>query len=131
MRPMNSDNFSITNKTKATPRGVSFRQIKEKILGKKYNLSLVFIGDKKSQQLNRAYRKKNQPTNCLSFALSKNSGEIFLNLNKAKKEAGHFGKKFDEFVAFLFIHSLLHLKGMEHGSIMEEVEEKMCGFFKV
>ncbi|WP_460997032.1 rRNA maturation RNase YbeY, partial [Staphylococcus aureus] len=104
-------NFTITNTTKSTIPRVHFVEIKNKGVGKKYNLSLVFVGDKKSQTLNNKYRGKNKPTNCLSFSLDKNSGEIFINLNKAKKEAPQFEKKFPNFVAFLFIHSLLHLKG--------------------
>lgn len=104
-----------------------FAKIKETVLGKKYELSLVFVGDKKSQSLNKSYRGKNKPTNCLSFPLDKNSGEIFLNLGRAKKEASSFGQKFDDFTTFLFIHSCLHLKGMEHSSRMEKAEMK---FFK-
>ena len=125
-----NDTFSITNSTKSAPKGVPFAKIKEAALGKKYELSLVFIGNKKSQTLNNSYRGKNQPANCLSFSLSKNSGEIFLNLSKAKKEARAFGRKFDNFVAFLFIHSCLHLKGMEHGGRMEEAEMKLLKKFQ-
>jgi probable rRNA maturation factor len=125
------ENFTITNTTKSAPKGVPFRKIKEVVLGKKYELSLVFVGDTKSQKLNSAYRGKNKPTNCLSFSLDKNSGEIFLNLAKAKKEASVFGRKFDSFVAFLFIHSCLHLKGMEHGDKMERAEEKIRRVFKI
>jgi probable rRNA maturation factor len=124
------EKFSITNTTKSAPKGVPFAKIKDAVLGPKYELSLVFVGDKKSRALNNSYRGKNQPTNCLSFALGKNSGEIFLNLKKAKKEAAKFGQKFDNFVAFLFIHSCLHLKGMEHGSRMERAEMKFLKKFQ-
>jgi probable rRNA maturation factor len=123
------EKFSITNTTKSTLPRVPFAKIKNVVLDEKYQLSLVFIGDKKSQQLNNSYRGKNQPTNCLSFSLDKNSGEIFLNLKKAEKEALKFGRKFDNFVAFLFIHSCLHLKGMEHSSRMEKAEVKLLKIF--
>jgi probable rRNA maturation factor len=125
------ENFTITNTTKSTPPSVPFVSIKEKVLGEKYRLSLVFIGDKKSQNLNNSYRGKNKPTNCLSFALDENSGEIFLNLGKAKKEAPDFDKNFENFVAFLFIHSCLHLKGFEHSSKMEKAEAKLLKQFPV
>ena len=125
------DTFSITNTTKSTLPGVPFAKIKEAVVGKKYSLSLVFIGQKKSQTLNNTYRGKNKPTNCLSFTLDKNSGEIFLNLTKAKLEAKLFDRQFDNFVAFLFIHSLMHLKGMEHGDKMERAEEKIRKVFKI
>ncbi len=122
--------FSITNTTRGEVPGVDFLPIKDSVLGKKYELSLVFVGDKKSQTLNNKYRKFNKPTNCLSFSLGKNSGEIFINLGKAKKEAPSFGMKFEKFIIYLFIHSCLHLKGMDHGSIMEKAEEKMLKIFK-
>ena len=123
------ENFTITNTTKSTPTSVPFAKIKTAALGQKYQLSLVFIGDKKSQELNSSYRGKNKPTNCLSFALDENSGEIFLNLGKAKKEAPDFDKNFENFVAFLFIHSCLHLKGFEHSSKMEKAEDKFLKKF--
>jgi len=121
----NSINFEITNKTKSTLSGVSFDKIKEAALGKKYNLSLVFIGERRSRTLNKNYRGKDKPTNILSFTLDKNEGEIFITLEKAKKEAKQFGRNFKNFVAFLFIHGLMHLKGFDHGSRMEEAEEKL------
>ncbi|KND48833.1 MAG: putative rRNA maturation factor YbeY [Parcubacteria bacterium C7867-005] len=96
--------------------------MKDAVLGKKYELSLVFIGDKKSQNLNRTYRDKNKPTNILSFSLSKSSGEIFINLRLSKKQAKNFDRKFDNFIGFLFIHGLFHLKGFDHGDTMEKRE---------
>lgn len=126
-----NDNFSITNTTKSKVPHVPFLEIKEKVVGKKYSLSLVFIGDKKSQKLNNTYRGKNNPTNCLSFSIDKNSGEIFINLSKAKKEAKNFDRKFDNFIAFLFIHSLMHLKGMDHSSTMEKAEGKIRKIFNI
>lgn len=126
-----NDYFSISNTTRSKTPKIPFEEIKNKALGKKYSLSLVFVGDKKSQQLNNAYRGKNKPTNCLSFLLDKTSGEIFINLSKAKKEAKNFDRKFDNFIAFLFIHSLMHLKGMDHSSTMEKAEEKIRKVFGI
>lgn len=123
------DNFQITNKSKSTLPRVPFDLLKEEILGKKYNLSLVFIGNKKSKELNNKYRQKNKPTNVLSFSIDKNSGEIFITLSVAKKEAPKFNKKFNNFVGYLFIHGCLHLKGMDHGSKMEKAEIKFCNKF--
>ena len=126
-----TENFTITNTTKSTLPRVSFDVLKDGVLGKKYSLSLVFVGDKKSKDLNRAYRNLNKPTNILSFPYSKNDGEIFINLKKVKKEVSKFERKYDNLVAYLFIHGLLHLKGMEHGSKMEEAEEKLCKKFGI
>ena len=101
-----------------------FEKIKKDILGKDYDLSIAFVSPKKSQKINNTYRKINKPTNILSFALSENSGEIILCPVVIKKEAKNFGKTFDQFLGFLVIHGMLHLKGFEHSSTMERLEEE-------
>ncbi len=118
------DNFSILNLTKGKLLSLPFSDIKKDILGKGYDLSLVFIDSKKSQELNHTYRKKNKPANVLSFPLSKKEGEIFVCPSVAKKQARDYGKTLQEFVFFLVIHGMLHLKGMAHGRIMEKAEKK-------
>lgn len=126
-----SENFQILNMTKDTLPRVSFAEIKNAILGKKYELSLVFCGNRKSKELNKKYRNKDYTPNVLSFPLDKNSGEIFINPHIAKKEAPNFNKKYTNFVGYLFIHGCLHLKGMEHGSTMDKAEEKFCKEFRI
>ncbi|MDD4989627.1 MAG: rRNA maturation RNase YbeY [Candidatus Pacebacteria bacterium] len=130
---MQKSGISIINKTKGTfvKSEVLFSSIKDKILGKKYDLSLVFIPPTKSRELNYKFRGKNKPTNVLSFPLSKNSGEIFITPSVAKKEAPKFGKTFNAFVAQLLIHGLFHLKGMEHGGRMERAEAKIQKHFGI
>jgi rRNA maturation RNase YbeY len=119
------ENFSINNKTKGKLPRLPFVLIKNAVLGEKYLLSLVIVGDTLSRKLNRTYRNKNKPTNVLSFELSKNEGEIFLNLKKAKSETKKFRENYKNLVGYLFIHGLLHLKGMTHGGTMEEAERKI------
>lgn len=104
---------------------IPFTKIKNSVLGRSYSLSLVFIGKTLSRRLNRIYRKKDRSTNILSFPLSNKSGEIFIDLETAEKEATDFEMTFPKFVTFLFIHGLLHLKGMEHGAKMERAEKKL------
>jgi len=117
-------NFALENTTKGKLPSLPFLRIKERVLGKPYDVSVVFIGDKRSRDLNKRYRGKDKPTNILSFSLSANEGEIFINLRQAKKDAPRFKKRYNTFVGFLFIHGLLHLKGLEHGKKMEQEEEK-------
>ena len=106
-----------------------FLNIKNEVLGESYELSLVFTENALSHKLNKTYRGKDKPTNVLSFPLSENSGEIFIDTKKAKDEAGEFGKNFRNHVGHLFIHGLLHLKGMDHGSRMDKEEEKIREIF--
>ena|SRR3989344_5550708 len=101
-----------------------YRKLAQEILGKKYSLSVAFIGEKKSREINKRYRRKNAPTNVLAFPLEKNTGEILLCKKVIKKDAKKSGVAYQEFLEYLVIHGMLHLKGMRHGSIMEKLERK-------
>ena len=121
----------IKNTTKGKLPSLLFTAIKNFALGENYELSLVFIGDKLSQKLNNQYRDKNKPADILSFPLTKTSGEIFINLRKARKDAKNYDRNPENFIAFLFIHGLIHLKGFEHSSKMELQEKKIREKFKI
>ncbi len=126
----NKESVSINNTTKGKLPRLPFVQIKNAILGNTYELSLVFIGNTKSRTLNRQYRNKDYATNVLSFPLSKNEGEIFIDLKKAKSEAPQFEMNYQKFIQYLFIHGLLHLKGLDHGQKMEALEKKFLKKFE-
>lgn len=111
--------LSVGNLTKLPTPKEDFGAIAEKVLGREYDLSLVFVGNTRMHRLNKSYRNKDYATNVLSFPLSKNSGEIVINLRGLRGFSP----------LHLFIHSLLHLKGYEHGSRMESVEHKLCKTF--
>lgn len=110
--------LSITNLTRRNPPvgglKIPWQKIKEKVLGKKYELSLVLAGNSLMKKLNNQYRKKKQPASVLSFPLSKKQGEIFINLGQKNHSP-----------LFLFIHALLHLKGFKHSAKMKLQEEKL------
>lgn len=113
------------------PRDPKFVEIKKAVLGDKYDLSLFFITASKIQELNKIYRNINKPTDILSFPLSKTSGEILICKKETKKMAKEFCRPYKNFLAFLFIHGCVHLKGFDHGAKMEKVEEKFRKLFKV
>ena len=126
--------FSITNKTKGSLKifkGLPFAQMKEAILGKEYELSLVIVTSKEMAKLNLVYRNKVGSTDILSFPIDKDSGEIFISLKESKSEAKKFDRIFENFLQFLFIHGCTHLKGMTHGSRMEREERKYRKIFNV
>ncbi|MFH1201143.1 MAG: rRNA maturation RNase YbeY [bacterium] len=101
-----------------------FEKLKNDILGKRYSLSIAFIDEKKSREINKKYRNKDESTNILSFPLRKNMGEIILCPTVIKKGAKKFRKTFNQFLGLLVIHGMLHLKGFKHGKAMEKAEEK-------
>ena len=98
--------------------------MKTSVLGKSYDLSVAFVSSEKIKKLNLTYRNINKSTDILSFPLSKTEGEIYICLSEAKKEARKFDRKYENFLGFLFIHGLVHLKGYDHGSTMESIETK-------
>lgn len=122
---------SIVNKTKGKLPRLPFEQMKDFVLGKKYNLSLVFISKKTSQKLNLMYRGKNSPTDILSFPLEKKGGEIVINPDSAKAKAVAHDRTYQNYIGFLFIHGLCHLKGFDHGNAMDKAEVKIRKVFKI
>ena len=104
--------------------GAFFASAKDAVLGSGYELSVAFVSPAKMSKLNRRYRKKSGSTDILSFPLSKKEGEIVFCMKDVVRESKHFGRTPDNFLKFLFIHGLVHLKGYAHGSRMESEERK-------
>jgi probable rRNA maturation factor len=119
------ENFCITSTVRAYPT-LPYEKIKNDILGKNYTLSLAFIGGTRSQALNEQHRGKDYTPNVLSFPLDTNIGEVFITPTIAKKEAPKFKMTHKGYVGFLFIHACLHLKGLDHGDVMDKAEKKYC-----
>ncbi|MDE1874846.1 MAG: rRNA maturation RNase YbeY [Patescibacteria group bacterium] len=124
-----TDRFSLIHKTRGTlprvPLSVPFARIKDAALGPEYDLSLVFVGDAEARRLNIEHRGKDYIPNILSFELGPDAGEIFINPGEAKRQAKKFGRTPTNMIAFLYIHGLCHLKGMEHGATMERTEARL------
>ncbi len=129
---MSQENFQIIKEVKniRIPR-ISFVMAKEKILGKRYELSVSCVSARTSAKLNKEFRNKNYPTTILSFPLSKSSGEIILEPKTIRAQAKEFAMQESKFLLFLFIHGLLHLAEYEHGSTMKQAERKWCAYFNI
>ena len=105
-------------------------RIKDAILGKDYSLAFSFVSKKEIQKYNRMYRKKDKPTDVLSFSYGKKDGEILVCKEIADLKSKDFGKTKKEYLTFIFIHASLHLKGMLHGDRMEKQEVKWLKKFQ-
>lgn len=128
---MASENFSINSTLqRKLPKG-SFLKMKDFYLGEKYDLSLVFCGETKSKSLNKKWRKKDYSANILSFPISETMGEIYIDLDTAKKQHKKFERTLENYISFLFIHGMVHLNGYDHGVKMEEQEERIRKKFSV
>ena len=122
-------NFTILRQTKGRIPTLPFVEVKEAILGKKYDLSLTFPTLDLAEELHIKWKKKTGPVNILSFPLDQNEGEIILTLSQARKEAKNYDRNYRDHLIFLFIHGCLHLKGMTHGAKMEKEERFYCKKF--
>ena len=122
--------FSISKSAKTYPQ-LPYQEIKEKILGKAYSLSLNFIGEKRAYTLNVKHRNARYTPNVLSFPLTKEAGEIYITPQIAIKEALAYEMTSTGYTGYLFIHGLLHLKGYPHGDTMEKLEKKYCTLFSL
>lgn len=87
-------------------------------------ISIAFVGDTEIKKINKHYRKLNQPTDILSFAGEGDYfGEIIIDYQQVKRQAGKFGNKTDEELVFILVHGLLHLLG--HDDETEKDRPKM------
>lgn len=116
--------IELTNTTRQRLPNIPYEDVVLAICGKKMDISMVFVGTKRARKINIAQRNKNYIPNVLAFPLSKHSGEIFICLKEAKKQAPKFDLNYTQFVLFLFIHALLHVQGYDHGDAMETLEKK-------
>ena len=95
---------------------------KYKFLHKKVSFTLLLSNNKNIQKLNKLFRKKNKPTDILSFPLTKKFrvskqtylGDIIISYNFINKPKSLNTKLFKEKVIKIFIHGFLHLLGFDH-----------------
>lgn len=93
-------------------------------------VSVLLSDDRTVQDLNRAWRGQDKPTNVLSFPATATRagetpraefagvplelGDIALALETCEREAASGGKPLDHHVAHLTVHGVLHLLGYDH-----------------
>ena len=122
--------LTISNTAKSYPR-LPYQEMKDAVLGKRYQASLTFMGATRAQKLNQSYRNKNYVPNVLSFPLGDDCGEVYICPVVAAKEAPKFSLTTRGYIGYLFIHGLLHLKGLDHGPKMDALEQKYLKQFKL
>ena len=95
---------------------------KYKFSNKNVSFTLLLSNNKNIKKLNNVFRKKNKPTDILSFPadkkikISKNTylGDIIISYNYLDKPRSQYLKSFKEKVTKIFIHGFLHLLGFNH-----------------
>lgn len=90
-------------------------------------VSVNFINNEQIRELNREYRGKDTPTDVLSFPLGEDGhydtngdtnalmlGDIAISIEKAMEQAERYNHSLQREIAFLTVHSMLHLLGYDH-----------------
>ena len=88
---------------------------------KKVILTVLLSNNKKIKQLNKKFRKKDKPTDILSFPLGKKIskrvvylGDIIISYDFINKPKPLNIFQFKDKLAKIFIHGFLHLVGFDH-----------------
>ena len=78
--------------------------------------TVAFVSDKRIRELNRQFRGVDKATDVLSFPAEEkfNLGDIAVSVDTAALQATDNGLTFDDEIAQLILHGLLHLCGYDH-----------------
>ena len=80
--------------------------------------TIAFVSDKRIRELNRQFRGIDRATDVLSFPADgpdeSNLGDIAISVETAAAQAKENGLSFDDEIAQLILHGLLHLSGYDH-----------------
>lgn len=90
-------------------------------------ISVTIVDDEQIHSLNLKHRNIDASTDVLSFPLGENGvydvnpetgaqllGDIVISIEHAVKQAKVYGHSLDREIAFLTVHSMLHLLGYDH-----------------
>lgn len=103
----------------------------EKLSG---TINVVFTDDASLRELNKKFRKLDKTTDVLSFPYQDSdlTGEIFINTDKAKRQAPKWNNSYENELCRLLVHGILHIAGHDHHRpgpkrIMEAKENEYLG----
>lgn len=111
-------------------------------------MTVTFVTNERSHELNLEYRDTDRPTDVISLEykpesdltfseedLAENSelaemldefdayiGELFISVDKAREQAEKYGHSFEREMGFLAVHGFLHINGYDHYTPEEEKE---------
>ena len=90
-------------------------------------VNVTFVDDVQIKELNAQYRSKDTATDVLSFPMGEDGkfdldpdtgafvlGDIVISLEHAAAQAEKYGHSLQREVAFLTVHSVLHILGYDH-----------------
>jgi|SRR5215471_17772569 len=106
------------------PKRLSIRQLErflrkaKRAAGVAGEVGVLITGNRRMQALNREFRRKNKPTDVLSFPAAavnrKVGGDIAISGEIAAQNARLYGHSLEKEIRVLMLHGMLHLAGYDH-----------------
>jgi len=128
---------------RAALRRIALRVLRTEKVAPPAEVGLVVTDDETVRDLNRRYRRLDEPTDVLSFGHEparfvtppdgvRHLGEVILSYQTAERQAQEAGRSVQEEAAHLVVHGLLHLLGYDHEHPEDErrmraLEEELLG----
>ncbi len=125
----NQDLIPLTYRIKMLTRKAVLATLEHEQYHNSCEVSVTYTDNEGIQALNNQYRGMDKPTDVLSFPMMDFSGasdepvadepvvslgDIVISLERAREQAAEYGHTFEREVAFLTVHSVLHLLGYDH-----------------
>lgn len=111
-------------------------------------MSVTFVTNERSHELNLKYRNTDRPTDVISLEYKPETpilfdqealeadpdlaemmsefdayiGELFISIDKAREQAEEYGHSFEREMGFLAVHGFLHINGYDHYTPEDEKE---------
>jgi probable rRNA maturation factor len=110
-----------TTASQSSTRGVSAAQLERfvrraQLLAKvKGEVDVLISNNRRLRDLNRRFRRKNKPTDVLSFPRPI-GGDIAISAQIARENAALYGHAIADELKILVLHGMLHLAGYDHES---------------
>lgn len=132
----NRTDFEISGEIMEAVEKACLETLKYEEFDEDCEISLSFVTNEEIHQINRQFRNVDAPTDVLSFPqltfeegeeadVNENGeivlGDIIISVERAKEQAEEYGHGLKREIAFLTVHSMLHLLGYDH---MEKDEEE-------
>ena len=123
----------------ASPRRLSAAQLQrfarraQKLAEVQGEVDILISGNTRLRNLNRRFRRKNKPTDVLSFPRP-SGGDIAISAQIARDNAQRYGHSFAIELKILVLHGMLHLAGYDHESDngrMARVESRLRSQLKL
>ncbi len=123
-----ADGYAMDYKLKLLIRQAAIAALDYEGYDEKCEISVTFTDNEGIRAVNREYRGIDKVTDVLSFPLKDfeggeapvtdapehSLGDVIISLERAQEQADEFGHSFEREVAFLCVHSMLHLLGYDH-----------------